>query len=230
MAEGEILIAEDEASIREGLALLLESEGYAVRTASDGEEVFVRWRERRPDVLLLDVMMPKKNGYAVCREIRAEDEALPILFLTAKAEDVDVLRGFSLGADDYMSKTLGQAEILARIAAVLRRSRLPAMAGEVGDFPFGAWRVDTEGNRLVQGGRQCALTVREVELLRCFSQHSGELLSRDFLLTKFWGVDFEGGEDALSQAISRLRVKLGESGDLIRTSYRQGYSYVPTRS
>ena len=225
MAGQEILLAEDEASIREGLTLLLESEGYVVRAVGDGESVLEEWRTRRPDLLLLDVMMPKRNGFSVCREVRAVDPDLPVLFLTAKADDVDVLRGFDVGADDYMSKTVNQSELLARIAAVLRRSRSAKVSPAAGGFIFGSWRVDVEAMRLVNGEECRTLTVRELEMLRFFVAHPDEVFSRDYLLTRFWGISFEGGEESLTQAMMRLRAKLGDDGERIRTIHRQGYSY-----
>ena len=124
--DAEILVAEDESAIREGLCALLESEGYTVRAAVDGEDALRLFRECRPDLVLLDVMMPKKNGYAVCSEIRSSDQDVPILFLTAKDGDSDELRGLTLGADDYISKTSSQPVLLARIAAVLNRTGLPS--------------------------------------------------------------------------------------------------------
>ena len=230
----EILLAEDEAAIREGLAMLLESEGYAVRTAADGVSALAAFRARRPDLLLLDVMMPRKNGYAVCAEVRASDPWVPVLFLTAKDGDADELRGLSLGADDYIPKTASEPVLLARIARAVQRARAAETANGGGapsgneGFAFGGWRVDTVRYRLLGGdGRSVDLSVREIELLRHFHLHPGEVSTRDFLLTRFWGLDFEGGEAALSTAVARLREKLGPAAARIETVRGVGYRASP---
>ena len=221
----EILVAEDETGIREGLAELLECEGYEVRQASNGVEALESYRMKRPDLILLDVVMPKKNGLAVCSEIRAIDGEMPILFLTARASEADIVGGFARGADDYMSKTIPSSEKLARIAAVLRRSRRTPSAGDA-SFRMGRCLVNGVTLELAtpSGGRE-GLTLREVEILRCFHDHRGEVLSRDFLITRFWGIGFDGTEKALSVAISRLREKLGSDGKLIRTMIGAGYFF-----
>lgn len=230
----DILLAEDESAIREGLAALLESEGYAVRTAADGVSALEAFRARRPDLLLLDVMMPRKNGYAVCAAVRASDPRVPILFLTAKDGDADELRGLSLGADDYIPKTASEPVLLARIARAVQRARAsepasgnqPPSGNEV--FAFGCWRVDAVRYRLLGGdGRTVDLSVREIELLRHFHRHPGEVATRDFLLTRFWGLDFEGGEAALSTAVARLREKLGPAAARIETVRGVGYRASP---
>jgi len=218
-------VVEDEPGIREGLAELLECEGYEVRQAADGVEALESYRRKRPDLMLLDVVMPKKNGLAVCSEIRACDKEMPILFLTARASEADIVGGFARGADDYMAKTIPSSEKLARIAAVLRRSRWTPSDGDA-SFVFSGCRVNCITLELEKpiGGRE-RLTLREVEMLRCFHDHRGEVLSRDFLITRFWGLGFEGTEKTLSVAISRLREKLGTAGASIRTIMGAGYSY-----
>ena len=218
-------MVEDEPGIREGLAELLECEGYKVRQAADGVEALESYRRKRPDLMLLDVVMPKKNGLAVCSEIRACDKEMPILFLTARASEADIVGGFARGADDYMAKTIPSSEKLARIAAVLRRSRWTPSDGDA-SFVFSGCRVNCITLELEKpiGGRE-RLTLREVEMLRCFHDHRGEVLSRDFLITRFWGLGFEGTEKTLSVAISRLREKLGTAGASIRTIMGAGYSY-----
>ena len=221
----EILVAEDEKGIREGLAELLECEGYGVRQAADGVEALECYRRRRPDLILLDIVMPRKNGLAVCSEIRSQDRELPILFLTARAGEADIVSGFARGADDYMSKTIPSSEKLARIAAVLRRSRWnPSDADST--FLFGGWVVNgvtLEMDRV--SGEKVRLTLREVEMLRYFHTHRGEVISRDNLITRFWGLAFDGNEKTLSVAISRLREKLGPAGSCIRTITGAGYSF-----
>jgi len=221
----EILIAEDEKGIREGLAELLECEGYEVRQAADGMEAIESYRRKRPDLMLLDIVMPKKNGLAVCSEIRACDKEMPILFLTARASEADIVGGFARGADDYMAKTIPSSEKLARIAAVLRRSKRTPTDGD-DFFTFCGCRVNCMTLELERpsGGRE-RLSLREVEMLRCFHAHRREILSRDYLITRFWGLSFEGNEKTLSVAISRLREKLGTAGASIRTVMGAGYSF-----
>lgn len=221
----EILVAEDSATVLEGLVLLLESEGYVVRAVADGAAALSAYRQKRPDLLLLDIMMPKKSGYAVCEEIRQTDKETPIIFLTAKDGDVDEFRGLSLGADDYVSKTASDAVLLKRIALAARRVPVEEDAGA---FTFGRWRVEAQNARLVSGadGTAVELSLKEVEMLRLFHTHPDELLSRDYLLTKFWGRDYAGNESALSVMMSRLREKLGASGSLIATVFGKGYRYV----
>ena len=219
----EILLAEDEAAIREGLVALLECEGYAVRAAADGKEALSLFEARRPHLVLLDVMMPGMNGYDVCSEIRARDPEVPILFLTAKGGDVEELRGLSAGADDFIVKTSSPKVLLARIARILQRA-----GGDREDegFTFAGWQVDTVRFRLVsEDGPGPELSMREIELMRLLARHPGEVFSRDALFTQFWGVDFKGNESTLSVAISRLRNKLGAGADHLEAVWGRGYRY-----
>lgn len=221
----EILVVEDEMGIREGLAELLECEGYSVRQAENGIAALEEYRKRRPDLILLDIVMPKKNGLAVCSEIRANDKDIPILFLTARSSEVDIVSGFARGADDYMAKTIPSSEKLARIAAVLRRSQWSPSDAD-SSFMFGGWLVNGVTLEMSTSAGACErLTLREVEMMRYFHSHRGEVLTRDFLITRFWGLSFDGNDATLSVAISRLREKLGPSGSCIRTVFRTGYSF-----
>jgi len=214
----DIVVADDEPSVLEGLCVLLESEGYSVRAARDGEEALRLCRERRPDLILLDAAMPRMSGYAVCAEIRRTDPDVPILFLTARDGEADELRGLAAGADDYISKTAAEAIKLARIAAALRR------AGPGVSFRFGSCRVDAAQMRIIpQDAPERDITPRELAMLRLLASRPGEVFSRDFLLTRLWGTGFDGGDAALSVAVHRLREKLGEDARLIETVSRQGY-------
>jgi len=223
-----ILLAENEEAIREGLVVLLEGEGYSVRAAGDGEAVVEMFKGVRPDLVLLDIMMPKKNGYVACSEIRALDPAVPIVFLTAKTGDSDELRGMTLGADDYIPKTASQAVLLAHLASVLNRARRSDETSS-GDFLFAGLRVDVARFCLVSADGEAigGVTMREIEILRYMGQHPEEVLSHDFLLTRFWGLDFDGNEATLTTAIRRLREKLGDVGSRIESVYGQGYRYCP---
>lgn len=228
-----ILLAEDEAAVREGLTVLLESEGYAVRAVADGKAALAAFQEQPADLLLLDVMMPGFSGLAVCRQVRAQNASVPILFLTAKDGVTDELSGLASGADDYISKTAPTPVILARLAAALRRtadavrpSAAEAASGGT-SFAFGSWRVDGLNARLVAAdGTFVPLTLREVELLRCLVEQPGEVFSRDYLLTRFWGLDATN-ENVLTVTLHRLREKLGPAGAALRTAHGKGYYYLP---
>ena len=231
----EILVAEDEANIREALADLLESEGYAVRTAADGAEALAAYAQKRPDLLLLDVNMPKMNGFDVCREIRRTDARLPIVMLTARVEEIDKVRGLERGATDYVTKPYGMNELLARVAAHLRQASayaesVPAEAPAPepsATFRFGSHTVDTKRFVLVDGRRHTTpLSVREVQLLRHFVDHPGEVATRDDLLNLYWGYDYGGVTRTVDQHVAVLRKKLGSDGDRIETVPRIGYRFV----
>ena len=223
-----VLLAEDEPVVREGLVALLEGEGFSVASAADGEAALERFGSRRPDLVLLDVMMPKLNGYRVCSKIREVDAAVPVLFLTAKDGEAEELRGLACGADDYVSKTASRQILLARIASALKRAGMREGDGRAGDFDFAGWRVDAARYRLVAAsGPGPELTLREVEMLRLFARRPNALLPRDYLLDRFWGVDFCGSETTLSAALVRLRRKLGAAGACIEGVYGRGYRYVP---
>ena len=231
----EILVAEDEANIREALADLLESEGYAVRTAADGAVALAEYGKKRPDLLLLDVNMPKMNGFDVCREIRRTDARLPIVMLTARVEEIDKVRGLERGATDYVTKPYGMNELLARVAAHLRQASayaepVPAEApapAPSATFRFGSHTVDTKRFVLVDGRRHTTpLSVREVQLLRHFVDHPGEVATRDDLLNLYWGYDYGGVTRTVDQHVAVLRKKLGSDGDRIETVPRIGYRFV----
>ena len=216
-----VILADDERLIRQSLVGLLEANGYDVRAGKNGEEALRLYRERRPDLLLLDVMMPKMNGYDVCGTIRQTDVETPVLFLTALDSDVDELKGLGVGADDYISKTASNEILLARIAAAVRRHRHEEPTG---DFDFADWRVEPARQSMRRGaGDAVALREREVALLRWFAGHPGEVFTRDFLFAKFWGVSFDGNDSTLSIAILRLREKLGESAAGLKAVRGTGY-------
>lgn len=221
----DILLVDDERSIRRRLKDVLESRGYAVRVAADGDQALALYGARRPDLLLLDVMMPGTGGIEVCEAVRREDAETPVMFLTALDSEADELRGLGVGADAYIAKTVSEDVLLARIAAVLRRSgRLSS------DFSFGSWHV--EPLRLAMrgvDGVEVALSEREVALLRAFADHPGEVFSRDVLLTRFWGLDSSIGESAINVALFKLRGKLGVEGRHIQPVRGVGYVYRPSR-
>lgn len=222
----EILFAEDDADIRKWVAVALETEGYAVRTVPDGEAALAAYAAQRPDLLMLDIMMPKRDGVSVCAEIRRRDAALPILMLTARTAERDKIAGLGAGADDYMTKPFGLGELLARIAALLRRARLVPVQPPRADAPFrlGAHMID--GARLTviaPDGAETPLAAREYELLRLLAAHPGEVLRRDDILDELWGIAFHGNTRTLDQHVALIRRKLGTDAARIETVRNVGY-------
>jgi len=233
-----VLVAEDDTNIRDGLVDTLVSDGYEVDAARDGGAALALFGKRRYDLVILDIMMPEKSGYDVCREIRAVNQAVPVLMLTAKGEEADKVIGLRLGADDYVSKPFGVRELLARIAALLRRSRLVESGGKAyvgGDdepFVFGPATVDPKTYRLAAGRRTHELSEREVRLIKLFRDHPDEVLSRDRILNAVWGVDYFGTTRTLDQHIAKLRKKLAPgkgAADTIETIHGVGYRYLGRR-
>ena len=231
-----ILVAEDDANIRQGLVAALESEGHEVVTASDGAQALKLYPQHKYDLVVLDVMMPRLSGYDVCRELRKTDSAVPILFLTAKGEELDKVVGLRLGADDYVAKPFGLQELLARVEALLRRSRLSARGkAEAGVelppvFTMGAASVDRRRFVVVlPGRRELSLTARELRLAEVFAAHPGEVLTRDALLNAVWGVEYLGTTRTLDQHVAQLRKKLEpdpENPVTIVTVHGVGYRFV----
>ena len=234
----DILVAEDYPATRSVLRTLLRGAGHTVRFAVNGEEALAQVALKRPDLVLLDVMMPKKSGYEVLGEIRRTDTALPVILLTAKGEKSDVVLGLGLGSDDYVKKPFDGDELLARVAAALRRAEVsgaPAatrdVTSEAGDFTFASFRVEAKGLRLIDArGRVKDLFVNEYKILRHLARHPGEAVSRDELLKALWEDEmYFGTTHSIDQAICRLRAKLGPAGACIETVYRAGYRYVPPK-
>jgi DNA-binding response OmpR family regulator len=228
-----ILVAEDDPHIRMGLIDALESEGYQVLAAEDGQKAEGVWKENMPDLILLDIMMPGKSGYDVCRDIRAKDEAIPIIMLTAKGEEIDKVVGLKLGADDYITKPFGVHELLARIAAVLRRTRVTQKHetnSTDAPFTFGPYEINPKTYKLIGNGQTRDLSERELKLIRHFHAHPGEVLSRDSLLNAAWGMDYFGTTRTLDQHIAQLRKKIEKDPahpELIVTVHGVGYRYEP---
>jgi DNA-binding response OmpR family regulator len=210
-----ILVVEDDPSILTAVADLLDGEGFAVETARDGAEALARYGEAKPDLVLLDIMIPEKSGFDVCREIRRGDPLTPIIMLTAKGEEVDKVVGLELGADDYVVKPFGVNELLARIRACLRRlaarERSPADGRDEKPIEFGAVSIDPRTLRGTRDGKGFDVSPREMKLLRLFSSHEGEALDRSFILEEVWGVRYEGTTRTLDQHVAGLRKKIEEN-------------------
>ena len=212
-----VLVVEDDAAILTGLVDLLEGEGFAVVQASTGPAALARHAEGAPDLVLLDVMIPEKSGYDVCREIRRTDPVTPVIMLTAKGQEIDRVVGLELGADDYVVKPFGANELVARIRAVLRRGRPREMPrGTVaGQRPrdekplsFGDVTVDPRTMRGTKAGREFEVSRRELALLQLFISREGQALDRYTLMDEVWGVRYEGTTRTLDQHIAGLRKKV----------------------
>ena len=229
MGEGiaaEILVVDDERSVRRGVAAILEGAGYVVREAKNGKEALRLFGEARPDLVLLDVMMPKMDGFSVCAAIREVDAAVPVLFLSALGDEENQLKGFGYGADDYIEKTLPAPLFLARVEAALRRTRA---AEPSGDFGFGEWRVKAAQRSMRRStGETAELCDREIALLRLLAARRGEALSRDWLAVKLWGRDAAVSDNLLSVLVYGLRGKLAAEGRAIRTVRGVGYVFAPS--
>ncbi len=221
-----ILIVEDDPSIRLGLKRSLEFEGFTVDLARDGEEAIQRAFDKKPDLIVLDIMLPRVNGFEVCRTVRKYDSTLPILILSAKGDEGDKVLGLELGADDYVTKPFSIRELTARIKAALRRRR--AMEGEVDTFEESGLRIDFAGQILSVEGDERELSTREFKLLRHLIQNRGRVLSRDQILNKVWGYDYDGTPRTIDNFINKLRQKLGDdpvSPRWIQTVRGSGYKF-----
>lgn len=220
-----ILFAEDDTTLRNAITLALKSEGYEVRACKDGAEALAAYAERHPDLMILDVMMPRKSGYDVCAEIRRNDDLLPVMFLTAKASEEDVVLGLGLGADDFIAKPVRLDVLLARIAVIVKWTKRVGPATTQSDtFMIGDVLIDaTRFTVRKDGAPDISLTIRELGLLKAFAAHPREVLSRDALLDAVWGENYFTSSRTLDQHIVQIRRKLGSAGALIKTVRGVGY-------
>lgn len=223
-----ILIAEDDANTRGALKEVLEGEGFTVVSATNGVEAVDLFRQQKPDFICLDVMMPGMNGYEVCKHIRKLDEKVPILFLTAKAEEIDTVLGLELGADDYMTKPFGIKEVLARIRAILRRTALLRSSDSKHSFKMDDLSIFAEELRASRGNEEFQLTIRDVKILRLLYDRRGQVVDRNALADEVWGADYYPESRALDQHISQLRKRIETdpaNPRIIRTVHGAGYRY-----
>ena len=202
-----ILVVEDERALRVALSDRLTNEQYVVECAADGEEGFQKAIEGKFDLIILDVMLPRKKGFDVCRDIRKAGLVLPIIMLTARSETIDKVLGLKIGADDYVTKPFEMIELLARIEAHLRNR--PPQAADDGEVrEFGSLRVDLRGTSVTRNGTVIPLSAKEFQLLRYFVQHSGATLSRDVLLKEVWGYSAEAFTRTVDVHVASLRQKI----------------------
>ncbi len=204
-----ILIVDDEQNIVDILDDNLRRDGYETITAYDGVSAVEKARDEKPDLVLLDCMLPKMNGFDVCRQIRKTSQ-IPILMLTAKSEEIDKVLGLELGADDYITKPFSIREVLARVKAQLRRSNLVETSIETNQkvLKYGDLEVDTEAYEVRLRGKNVNLTLREYELVRFLAQNPGQVFSREALLEKVWGYEYFGDVRTVDVTVRRTREKL----------------------
>ena len=223
-----VLVADDDPVTLEAVVACLQSEGYCAIPAHDGAEALKKWKAQKPDVCCLDIMMPKTDGYEVCRQIRALDKSIPVLFLSAKSEEIDVVVGLKLGADDFIRKPFGKHELLARIGSLLRRAVAKEASGRPKSFPMGDLTLYPLELRAERKGKTIELSPREVSILELLHEHVGEVVGRDALLNRCWGLDYFPESRTLDQHISRLRHRIErdpENPVLIETIRGVGYRY-----
>ena len=223
----EILVVDDERVLRDGIKAILSGEGHAVRTARDGDEALKKIAEKRPDLVLLDVMMPKMNGFRCCEKIRETDGLLPVVFLTAKDAEADQVRGIGLGADDFVSKGASDAVLLARINRALERAKAFGEAARRASgtmIALGCVTVDLNTLAVMEEGREIArLTRTEADILKIFNSQRGALIVPDDIITELRGNGFACEDTMLYMHISNLRKKLGVASGLIVNRRGVGY-------
>ena len=219
-----ILLADDDPVTLESLAACLQPEGFRTLLARDGEEALTLWKKHKPDLLCLDMMMPGMDGYEVCRRVRATDAGVPILFLSAKSEEIDVVVGLRLGADDFVRKPFGKHELIARIGSALRRTQVAKSPAD--SFQLGPLRVFPAELRAQRESDSMDLTPREVSILKLLHERAGQVLSRDTLLDVCWGLEYMPESRTLDQHIAKLRKKIErESEEIIETVRGVGYRW-----
>jgi two-component system, OmpR family, alkaline phosphatase synthesis response regulator PhoP len=223
-----VLIAEDDVLTREGLQEILEAEGYTVITAADGKQAVELFESQRPDFVCLDIMMPAASGYDVCREIRALDKNVGLIFISAKSEELDKVLGLELGADDFIVKPFGVKEVVARVRAVTRRCLAKKHQPELSEFRMGELVIFPAKLRGRRGDEQLEFSLREIKLLKLFHENPGVVLDRDTIFNACWGQRYLPSSRTLDQHISRLRKRIeSDPGNptIIRTIHGAGYRW-----
>jgi DNA-binding response OmpR family regulator len=222
MSIARVLIIEDEPALLRGLKDNLEKEGYEVRSANNGEKGLEALFNEPPDLVLLDLMLPKVNGYEICRTARKRGLEMPIIMLTAKGQEEDIVRGLELGADDYVTKPFSIRELLARVKALLRRG------GNAPEYRFGRCRLDLTSRRLFRDDTEVALTAKEFRLLEFFVKRAGRALTRDGILDAVWGQEVIVTDRSVDRCVTTLRSKVEDDPHnpvLIRTIRDIGYRF-----
>jgi two-component system, OmpR family, alkaline phosphatase synthesis response regulator PhoP len=218
-----VLVADDEKHIVQLIKLYLTNEGFRVETAADGQEVLEKARRLRPDLIVLDLMMPRVDGWEVCRRLRKESN-VPVIMLTARTDDVDKIVGLELGADDYVTKPFNPRELVARVKAVLRRTQTAPdqdVTIDTGDI-----HIDPARREVTVGGRPVQLRAKEFDLLLALAQEQGRVLTREALLSRVWGYEYFGDSRTVDVHVTWLRDKLSGSSAQIQTVRGLGYKLV----
>jgi len=223
MAKETILVVDDEKHIVELAKLYLEKEGYCVKSAYDGAEALTKIKALQPDLVILDLMLPKIDGWEVCRQVRGKSD-IPIIMLTARDDDVDKIVGLEMGADDYLTKPFNPRELVARVRAVLRRYERAAQPEQV--IKIGQVTIDPQRREVMVRDELIHLRAKEFDLLLTLAQHKGIVLSREQLLDLVWGYDFYGQTRTVDVHIAHLREKLADSDVVIDTVWGIGYKLV----
>jgi DNA-binding response OmpR family regulator len=224
-----ILVVEDETALSDLIRSHLEREGHAVEQAFDGKQALASADRARPDLVILDWMLPGLDGLEVCKQLRRK-HLMPILMLTARGEVADRVTGLQVGADDYLRKPFSIVELAARVGSLLRRVALDSAAATSDSsrpLTFGTLVLDLVGHRATLAGSELELSRREMDLLELLLQHPGRTFSREFLLERLWGADFDGLDRAVDTQMVRLRRKLGDLGACIETVWGIGYRFRP---
>jgi two-component system, OmpR family, alkaline phosphatase synthesis response regulator PhoP len=226
-----ILIAEDDPHLRAGIVDLLSLEGFQCQVADDGAKALALFKAEKPEICVFDVMMPVMDGLTLCREVRAIDPFVPILLLSARGEESDRVRGLEIGADDYVAKPFGARELVARIKAALRRTKVQGTSRRSepgGRLHMGDLDIDQKAMRAYRGEQKIDLTSREVSILAALHDRRGQAVSRDELFDLCWGRDYMPNSRALDQYVSALRKKIEvdpTAPRIIRTVHGVGYRY-----
>lgn len=227
-----ILIAEDDLYTREGLIDIMEGEGFQVVAAENGTRAIELFKSENPDCICLDIMMPEINGYDVCKAIRKEDLQVPVIFLSAKSEEIDKVLGLELGADDYISKPFGVREVIARIRAVTRRANYLQSNSygekEITEFKISDLIVYPSKLKALRGNLEFEVSPRDIRILKLFSENRGKVLNRDTIYDAGWGLSHMPNSRTLDQHISQLRKRIEKDPgkpEIIRTVHNAGYRY-----
>ena len=219
-----VLVVDDERNIVELVRLYLEKEGFNVVAAGDGVAALVLYARSATALVVLDLMLPRMDGFEVCRELRRRGD-VPILMLTARSEDIDAIVGLELGADDYVTKPFNPRALVARVKAILRRTNVAAKGGR--PMQVGNLRIDPRRREASVGDRRLELRAREFDLLAALARDPGVVLSRDALLEDVWGTDFPGETRTVDVHVAEVRKKLGDDGPQVETVRGIGYRLVP---